>query len=33
MNRIEHENTTPYIKHLAESANIKRSTFKNVATG
>lgn len=33
MNRIKHENTTRYIKHLAESANIKGGTFNKHCNG
>ncbi len=31
--RIKHENTTRYIKHLAESANFKGSTFNKLCNG
>ena len=31
--RIKHENTTRYIKHLAESANIKGGTFNKYRNG
>lgn len=30
---IKHENTTRYIKHLAESANFKGSTFNKPCNG
>ena len=30
---IKHENTTRYIKHLAESANFKASTFNKYRNG
>lgn len=30
---IKHENTTRYIKHLAESANFKGSTFNKHSNG
>ena len=30
---IKHENTTKYIKHLAESANFKASTFNKKLNG
>jgi hypothetical protein len=31
--RIKHENTTRYIKHLAESANFKGGTFNKHSNG
>lgn len=31
--RIKHENTTLYIKHLAESANVKYGTLKKHRNG
>lgn len=31
--RIKHENTTRYIKHLAESANFKGGTFNKHRNG
>jgi len=31
--RIKHENTTRYIKHLAESANFKGGTFNKHCNG
>jgi len=33
MNRTKHENTTPYIKHLAESTNFKVSAFNENCIG
>ena len=33
MNRIKHENTTPYIKHLAEGANFKVGAFNENCIG
>jgi hypothetical protein len=33
MNRTKHENTTPYIKHLAESTNFKVGAFNENCIG
>ncbi len=33
MNRIKHENTTPYIKHLAEGTNFKVGAFNENCIG
>ena len=33
LRRIKHENTTPYIKHLAESTNFKVSTSNKHCNG